>query len=150
MAGVGSIDRSRADAQALYYRSIPIGERAMGLGGAYTGIANDPSSTYYNPAGIVTGGRFQLMGSLSSIVFTRRKVENAFDVANIEADFTSTATTTPITRSPPTIPCEPECCPAGTDRTSVALLLTQLLSKFSAITTCETFHAPFAVCPPDR
>ena len=54
----------------------------MGLGGAYTGIANDPSSTYYNPAGIVTGGRFQLMGSLSSIVFTRRTVENAFDSPN--------------------------------------------------------------------
>ena len=85
---------NRSDAQALYYRSIPFGERAMGLGGAYTGIANDPSSTYYNPAGIVTGGRFQLMGSLSSIVFTRRKVENAFDSPNLDADFTSTGTTT--------------------------------------------------------
>ncbi|MFA9472855.1 MAG: hypothetical protein ACERNK_19985, partial [Deltaproteobacteria bacterium] len=85
---------NRADAQALYYRSIPLGERAMGLGGAYTGIANDPSATYYNPAGIVTGGRFQLMGSLSSLVFTRRKVENAFDSTNLDADFTSTGTTT--------------------------------------------------------
>ena len=66
----------------------------MGLGGAYTGIANDPSATYYNPAGIVTGGRFQLMGSLSSLVFTRRKVENAFDSTNLDTDFTSTGTTT--------------------------------------------------------
>ena len=85
---------SRSEAQALYYRSIPIGERAMGLGGAYTGIANDPSSTYYNPAGIVTGGRFQLMGSLSSLVFTRRTIENAFETENIDSDFTSTGTTT--------------------------------------------------------
>lgn len=90
----GSFLANRSDAQALYYRSIPLGERAMGLGGAYTGIANDPSSTYYNPAGIVTGGRFQLMGSLSSIVFTRRTVENAFDSPTVDADFTSTSTTT--------------------------------------------------------
>ena len=44
-----------ADAQALYYRTIPIGERAIGLGGAYTGIADDPSATYYNPAGLMAG-----------------------------------------------------------------------------------------------
>ena len=66
----------------------------MGLGGAYTGIANDPSATYYNPAGIVTGGRFQLMGSLSSLVFTRRTIENAFEAENLDTDFTSTRTTT--------------------------------------------------------
>jgi len=82
------------EAQALYYRSIPLGERAMGLGGAYTGIASDPSATYYNPAGLVTGGRFQLMGSLLSIVFTRRTVDNAFESTDIESDFTSTKTTT--------------------------------------------------------
>jgi long-chain fatty acid transport protein len=89
-----SFAANRSEAQAIYYRSIPIGERAMGLGGAYTGIANDPSSTYYNPAGIVTGGRFQLMGSLSSLVFTRRTIENAFAAENVDADFTSTRTTT--------------------------------------------------------
>lgn len=66
----------------------------MGLGGAYTGIANDPSAAYYNPAGIVTGGRFQLMGGLSSLVFTRRTIDNAFDSPNIDSDFTSTRTTT--------------------------------------------------------
>ncbi len=89
-----SFSTNRSEAQAIYYRSIPIGERAMGLGGAYTGIANDPSSTYYNPAGIVTGGRFQLMGSLSSLVFTRRTIENAFAAENVDTDFTATSTTT--------------------------------------------------------
>ena len=89
-----SFAANRSEAQAIYYRSIPIGERAMGLGGAYTGIANDPSSTYYNPAGIVTGGRFQLQGSLSSLVFTRRTIDNAFDAPDLEADFTATSTTT--------------------------------------------------------
>ena len=66
----------------------------MGLGGAFTGIADDPSATYYNPAGIMVGGRFQLLGSLASVVFTRRTVENAFDSPTVEADFTSKNTTT--------------------------------------------------------
>jgi hypothetical protein len=89
----GSLD-SRAGAQGLYYRTIPIGERAIGMGGAYTGISNDPSATYYNPAGIMSGGRFQLLGSLSSLVFTRRTIDGAFDSEIVDASFKSTGTTT--------------------------------------------------------
>lgn len=85
---------SRTDAQGLYYRTIPIGERAIGMGGAFTGIANDPSATYYNPAGIMSGGRFQLLGSLSSLVFTRRTIDRAFDSEPIDSSFKSTGTTT--------------------------------------------------------
>ena len=85
---------SRAGAQGLYYRTIPIGERAIGMGGAYTGISNDPSATYYHPAGIMSGGRFQLLGSLCSLVFTRRTVDGAFDAEAIDSSFNSTGTTT--------------------------------------------------------
>ncbi len=66
----------------------------MGLGGAFTGIASDPSATYYNPAGIMIGGRFQLMGSLTSIVFTRKTIDNGLNFQNVSEDFKSTATTT--------------------------------------------------------
>lgn len=92
--GVACAVPSVSNAQGLYYRTIPLGERAIGLGGAYTGIADDPSATYYNPAGLTTGGRFQLLGSLSSLVFTRQKVEGAFDSPDVDQDFTSTGTTT--------------------------------------------------------
>jgi long-chain fatty acid transport protein len=85
---------TRSEAQALYYRSIPIGERAIGLGGAFTGVASDPSATYYNPAGMMSGGRFSLLGSFSSIVFIRVKVENAFESPPTDATFTSSRTTT--------------------------------------------------------
>ena len=81
------------EAQALYYRSIPIGERAIGLGGAFTGVASDPSSTYYNPAGMMRGGRFELLGSFSSIVFTRQKIVNAFDAPEADETFTTTRLT---------------------------------------------------------
>ena len=85
---------SRSNAQGLYYRSIPIGERAIGLGGAYTGISDDPSATYYNPGGLTQGGRFQLLGSLMSIVFTRQTIDKGFDSPNVDSDFTSKGTTT--------------------------------------------------------
>ncbi len=85
---------NRAEAQSLYYRTVPIGERAIGLGGAFTGVASDPSATYYNPAGIMSGGRFQLLGSFSSLVFFRKKIDNAFGSSNVDTDFTSKGTTT--------------------------------------------------------
>lgn len=81
-------------AQAIYYRSIPIGERAIGLGGSFTGVADDPSATYYNPAGLVRGGRFSLLGSFSSVVFIRRKIDNAFEAPLGEQTFNSKNTTT--------------------------------------------------------
>ncbi|MBW2507232.1 MAG: hypothetical protein JRE81_01245, partial [Deltaproteobacteria bacterium] len=87
-------ETGHASAQGLYYRSIPIGERAIGLGGAYTGIADDPSATYYNPAGLMEGGRFALLGSLSSIVYLKQKVENAFEVNAASYDLESSRTTT--------------------------------------------------------
>ncbi len=34
---VATFAQGRAEAQAVYYRSIPLGERAMGMGGAYSG-----------------------------------------------------------------------------------------------------------------
>ena len=40
------------------------GSRAMGLGGAYTGIADDFTATYWNPAGIAQIKRIELQGSL--------------------------------------------------------------------------------------
>jgi len=89
-----SVVGTRADAQSLYYRSIPIGERAIGLGGAFAGVASDPSATYYNPAGIMSGGRFQLLGSFSSLVFIRRAVDNAFSSPNVDTDLTSKRTST--------------------------------------------------------
>lgn len=85
---------SRADAQGLYYRSIPIGERGIGMGGAYTAIADDPSATYYNPAGLMVGGQFSILGSLSSIVFTRQVIDDAFESPFGVEDFRSSSSTT--------------------------------------------------------
>ncbi|MGE0173063.1 MAG: OmpP1/FadL family transporter [Oligoflexales bacterium] len=39
-------------ADQFHYNNIIIGDRALGLGGAYTAIADDASGVYYNPAGL--------------------------------------------------------------------------------------------------
>jgi long-chain fatty acid transport protein len=43
---------SLVEADDTHYQNYILGERAMGLGGAFTGLADDPSASYYNPAGI--------------------------------------------------------------------------------------------------
>ncbi|MEM9727986.1 MAG: hypothetical protein AAF997_05330 [Myxococcota bacterium] len=85
---------SSAGAQALYYRSVPIGERAVGLGGAFTGLANDPSATYFNPAGMTSGGRFELLGSFSSLLLSRTRVDDAFVAPAAETNFVKKTTAT--------------------------------------------------------
>jgi len=40
-------------ADDTHYQDYPVGDQAVGLGGAYTAIAADPSGIWYNPAGIV-------------------------------------------------------------------------------------------------
>ena len=60
---------SRAD--EFHYNNILIGDRASGMGGAYTAVSDDPGGMYYNPAGIAyTTGK-----SLSASV-------NAYSVLN--------------------------------------------------------------------
>ncbi len=40
------------EAQDLNYQTYLIGTRAMGMGGAFTGVADDPSAAFHNPAGL--------------------------------------------------------------------------------------------------
>ncbi len=45
-------DVSKRGTSAASFLSIGQGARAAGMGGAYVGVSNDPSSLYWNPAGI--------------------------------------------------------------------------------------------------
>lgn len=47
---ISKFNYSVADWQ--HHNSFLIGERAAGMGGAYTAISNDPSGIYYNPGGV--------------------------------------------------------------------------------------------------
>lgn len=60
-------------ADDYHYNNLLIGDRASGMGGAYTAVSDDPSGLYYNPAGITfIGGR-----NLSASV-------NAYHITNIK------------------------------------------------------------------
>jgi long-chain fatty acid transport protein len=50
-----------------HYQNYLIGERALGLGGAFTAISDDASGTYYNPAGLVESAYSSL--SLATAVY---------------------------------------------------------------------------------
>ncbi|MHB2026481.1 MAG: PorV/PorQ family protein [Elusimicrobiota bacterium] len=45
---------------------IPLGARALGMGGAFTAVADDPEALYYNPAGISQLNSQQIEGSFYS------------------------------------------------------------------------------------
>ncbi len=54
----------RAEAQLLQYQDLILGQRALGMGGAFTAIADDPTASYYNPAGLSQLRQLQLEVSL--------------------------------------------------------------------------------------
>jgi hypothetical protein len=68
-----------AQADDTHYRGIPIGAHAIGLGGAFTGVADDASATYFNPAGLTLGGNFGLSAGLSVNAWERFDLDRAFD-----------------------------------------------------------------------
>jgi len=54
-----------AEAQDSNYQDFILGERAMGMGGAFTALSNDPSAAFYNPAGLAMMSRYQISLSLT-------------------------------------------------------------------------------------
>ena len=66
---------SRASAEVLNYNSVMLGDRASGMGGAYTAMTDDPAaSPYYNPAALA-----RLHGnSLSTAVSLFNKYDSSY------------------------------------------------------------------------
>lgn len=54
-----------AGAQDISYQRIPIGDRAVGMGGAFTGVAEDLSTVWYNPGGLAFLDGAGVSGALS-------------------------------------------------------------------------------------
>jgi len=50
-------DFSKIAQSGMTWLSIPIGARAQGMGGAYTAMANDVTSVFWNPAGLANTER---------------------------------------------------------------------------------------------
>jgi hypothetical protein len=52
------------DALRLSLSGLSVGARALGMGGAYTGVANDFTAIYWNPAGLAQIRQFELSGGV--------------------------------------------------------------------------------------
>lgn len=63
----------RAQASEYHYQSFMLGERAMGMGGAYTALGASPISTWYNPAGLAfsTGTRLSVQTGVYGLASER-------------------------------------------------------------------------------
>jgi long-chain fatty acid transport protein len=65
-----------AFADEFHYNSFLIGDRASGMGGAYTAVSDDPTGLYYNPAGIVYATGRNLSASVNAFYNSHKKYEN--------------------------------------------------------------------------
>jgi len=63
-------------ADEFHYNNFIIGDRASGMGGAYTAVSDDPSGLYYNPAGIVYSTGRNLSASVNAYYNQNKKYDN--------------------------------------------------------------------------
>jgi len=78
-----------AMADEFHYTNYLIGDRASGMGGAYTAISDDPSGLYYNPAGTAYSQGRSLSASVNAYYSLTKKYENVIGGNGWERNSTS-------------------------------------------------------------
>jgi hypothetical protein len=89
-----ALSPSTAHADDNHYQNYLVGERAVGLGGAFTAIADDSSGAYYNPAGLAEApySSLSLSAAVYGFVFESAAIE-AIGFESSENTFVSYPTT---------------------------------------------------------
>jgi long-chain fatty acid transport protein len=62
-------------ASDTHYQDVIVGERAAGMGGAFTALASEATGAYYNPAGIIHPGSSIIQLGMSAYQLRRKEVE---------------------------------------------------------------------------
>lgn len=62
-------------ADQFHYNNLLIGDRASGMGGAYTAVSDDATGLYYNPAGIVYSSGRNLSASVNAYYNLSKKYD---------------------------------------------------------------------------
>ncbi|WP_141731752.1 OmpP1/FadL family transporter [Oligoflexus tunisiensis] len=81
-------------ADQYHYHNLVVGERAMGLGGAFSAIADDASGVIYNPAGLGFALSSDISGSANAI-YTKKTVYKK-TIANDDFTEESSGTLSPF------------------------------------------------------
>lgn len=76
--GTAALFAAAVQADIYHYNNVLIGDRAAGMGGAYSAISDDPSGLYYNPAGIAHADGASLNGSVNAYSSTFAEYKNVF------------------------------------------------------------------------
>jgi hypothetical protein len=91
LALAGSSVARRASAQEGPYSNYLVGERSLGLAGAFVGLADDPSAIFHNPGGTARMPTAAASGSLWALVRGSRDVERGFrtDLGSTDLDYSA-------------------------------------------------------------
>lgn len=71
-------------ADQYHYNNIIIGDRALGLGGAYTAMADDSSGVFYNPAGLAFALSNDISGSANAFYWRKAVYKKALGNVDFE------------------------------------------------------------------
>lgn len=85
--GAWTLATSEASADQFHYNNVTIGTRAVGMGGAFTGVADDASGVFYNPAGLA----FALSNDISGSANAYYQKTSTYKGAICGEDFTETS-----------------------------------------------------------
>ncbi len=83
---------STVAAQDIRYQRLPIGDRAVGMGGAYTGVAEDLSATWYNPGGLAFQSNAAVSGAIFLRVYDRYHIGDGYGFGDQTTDLTAEGT----------------------------------------------------------
>jgi long-chain fatty acid transport protein len=75
-----------ASADQFHYQNLVIGDRAMGLGGAFGAVADDASGVYYNPAGLGFALTNDVSGTANAFLTRKIVYKNALGATDFKED----------------------------------------------------------------
>lgn len=84
-----------AEAQDIPYANYLVGERALGLGGAFVGLAEDASATFHNPAGLSLVSGSEVSTSFWVAGWQHRRLESGWSTTEGRSDFSDSKLTFP-------------------------------------------------------
>lgn len=67
-----------ANAGPYHFSDVLVGDRAMGMGGAFGGVADDSSALFYNPAGLAYATSSTLSSAVNAFQTTNREYKELF------------------------------------------------------------------------
>ncbi len=72
LLGMGAFSATAALADDFHYTNILVGDRASGMGGAYTAVSDDATGLAYNPAGIAYTAERNLSASVNGYNYSKK------------------------------------------------------------------------------